>query len=40
VRGISNKAGDRRLSQWKINEALVAAADVVHNLIAGDCSAG
>jgi len=40
VRGISNKAGDRRLSQWKINEALEAAADVVRNLIAGDSSPG
>mgnify|MGYP002629007788 CR=1 FL=1 len=40
VRGISNNAGDRRLSHWKINDALEAAADVVLNLIAGDSPAG
>lgn len=40
VRGISNNAGDRRLSQWKINDALEAAAEVVLNVIAGDSPAG
>lgn len=40
VRGISNKAGDRRLSQWEINGALEAAAEVVLNLIAGGRPAG
>jgi futalosine hydrolase len=40
VRGISNNAGDRRLSQWKINEALEAATEVVLKLIAGDSPAG
>ncbi len=39
VRGISNNAGDRRLSLWKINEALEAAAEVVLKLIAGDSPA-
>lgn len=40
VRGISNNAGDRRLPQWKINDALEAAAEVVLNLIADDSPAG
>ena len=40
VRGMSNTAGDRQLSQWKINDALEAAAEVVLNLIAGDSPAG
>lgn len=35
VRGISNIAGDRRLSQWKINEALESASQLVLKLIAG-----
>lgn len=40
VRGMSNTAGDRRLSEWKIDDALKAAAEVVLNLIAGDSPAG
>jgi futalosine hydrolase len=40
VRGISNTAGDRQLSNWKIDEALEAAAEVVLNLIAGNNAAG
>ena len=40
VRGMSNTAGDRQLSQWKIDDALEAAAEVVLNLIAGDSPAG
>tara|TARA_R110002072_G_scaffold155657_2_gene306009 strand:- start:21291 stop:21977 length:687 start_codon:yes stop_codon:yes gene_type:complete len=34
VRGISNEAGDRRLSQWKIKESLENAAELVLRLIA------
>ena len=36
VRGISNNAGDRRLSQWKINDALNSAAQLALKLIADD----
>jgi futalosine hydrolase len=36
VRGISNNAGDRRLSQWKINDALNSTAQLVLKLIADD----
>lgn len=36
VRGISNNAGDRRLSQWKINDALNSAAQLILKLIADD----
>lgn len=34
VRGISNQAGDRRLSQWKIQDALESAVQLAFNLIA------
>lgn len=40
VRGISNVAGDRRLSEWKIQEALETAAQLVLKLIAADGRAG
>jgi futalosine hydrolase len=34
VRGISNDAGDRRLSHWKIKESLENAAELALRLIA------
>jgi futalosine hydrolase len=34
VRGISNNAGDRRLSRWKINDALESAAQLALKLFA------
>jgi hypothetical protein len=34
VRGISNDAGDRRLSHWRIKESLENAAELVLRLIA------
>ncbi len=40
VRGISNNAGDRRLSRWKIEESLENAAELVAGLIAGNGAAG
>jgi futalosine hydrolase len=39
VRGISNEAGDRRLSQWKIKESLGNAAELVLRLIADNGAA-
>lgn len=39
VRGISNDAGDRRLSKWKINESLESAAELVRGLIADNGAA-
>jgi len=40
VRGISNEAGDRRLSDWKIKEALENAAELALRLIADNGPAG
>lgn len=40
VRGISNEAGDRRLSHWKIKESLENAAELVRRLIADNGPAG
>lgn len=39
VRGISNEAGDRRLSEWNINESLESAAELVLRLIADNGTA-
>lgn len=36
VRGISNIAGDRDTSQWRIRDALAAAADLTSSLLAGE----
>ena len=33
VRGVSNRAGDRRVSQWAITPALVAAAELLHDVL-------
>lgn len=40
VRGISNVAGDRDKSRWKIDHALDAAAGLASRLIAADCQDG
>lgn len=40
VRGISNNAGDRQLSHWKITESLENAAELVLRLIADNGPAG
>lgn len=40
VRGISNVAGDRDKSRWRIDQALEAAAELASRLIAADCQDG
>ena len=34
VRGISNRAGDRERRNWKVAEAMIAASELVENLVA------